>query len=64
MNAPIHELGNKPIEVHAFVNGVFVGFTAYPAVNDGDAEAEPHYWQAGFLLGRCVCLLAILLLVR
>lgn len=64
MNAPIHELGNKPIEVHAFANGFFVGFTAYPAVATGDREAEPHYWQTGFVIGRSVCFLLIIGLVR
>lgn len=43
------EFINEPREAHAFVNGFYVGYTAIPNKNTWN---EPHYWKAGFLIGR------------
>lgn len=54
------EFANDTDEVHAVMNGVFVGFTAIPRTNRWD---EPHYWKFGFLVGRALYILHIVALV-
>ena len=38
-------------EWHAFVNGFYVGITAYKSKVGGDEGREKHYWRGGFTLG-------------
>lgn len=51
MSLPTHELMNDPDEVHAVVNGLYVGATASPGAKYNDGT-ESHYWRAGWLVGR------------
>jgi hypothetical protein len=37
-------------EWHAFVNGFYVGFTAYKN-RDHEYTREKHWWRGGFLVG-------------
>lgn len=37
-------------EAHAFENGFYVGFTAYPDRKHGYTK-EKHYWRMGFVAG-------------
>lgn len=54
-NFPTEEFLNHPDEVHALVNGFYVGVTALPGkANKACCEKEKHYWRAGFLLGWAV----------
>jgi len=62
----LREAFNQPAEVHAFVHGLFRSLAhpdpRRPEPERDDAKAEPHYWQAGWLLGDVIQLAGAVLL--
>ena len=63
---PWGEFLNDPREVHALMHGFFRSVRhpdpRKPEPKREDAKAEPHYWQAGWLLGDVVQLVGAVLI--
>jgi hypothetical protein len=62
----LREAFNTPDEVHAFVHGLFRSLVhpdpRRPQPRRSSSKNEPHYWQAGWLMGDVVHLLGVILL--
>jgi len=51
MSNALKEFLDDPEEIHAFVNGYYIGFVEWKAPSKYNNGKERHYWQGGFILG-------------
>jgi hypothetical protein len=56
---------SQPDEVHAFVHGLYKALiTANPKPSHPESIDELHYWRAGYLVGKSVHVLGILVIAN
>lgn len=56
---------DTPAEVHAFVHGLYKALiTANPKPDTPDSLSELHYWRGGYLVGKVIHVLGVLIILN